>query len=101
MAAIARVGAWVNLFNLAPIWQLDGGRGFRSLTRSQRWLAAATIAAMWFLTGEGLLLLLLILAIVRTFERPTASEPDWPGLLQYVMLVGALTALSILPVPMD
>ena len=29
--AIARLGAWINLFNLIPIWQLDGGRAFRAL----------------------------------------------------------------------
>ena len=29
-AALARFGAWINLFNLMPIWQLDGGRAFRS-----------------------------------------------------------------------
>src|SRR2546430_11600704 len=28
--AIAHVGAYINLFNLLPVWQLDGGRGFRS-----------------------------------------------------------------------
>jgi Zn-dependent protease len=31
--AIARVGAWINLFNLLPIPPLDGGRGFRPLSR--------------------------------------------------------------------
>ena len=31
-AAIARAGAWINLFNLLPIWQLDGGRGFSALS---------------------------------------------------------------------
>ena len=28
LAAIAQVGAWINLFNLLPVWQLDGARGF-------------------------------------------------------------------------
>src|ERR1041385_5352852 len=56
--AIAHFGAWVNLFNLLPVWQLDGGRGFRALTRGQRWIAAALIGAMWLVTGEGLLVLL-------------------------------------------
>ena len=39
--ALARVGAWINMFNLIPIWQLDGGRGFRALTRQHRMLIAA------------------------------------------------------------
>jgi len=31
--AIAHSGALVNLFNLVPVWQLDGARGFRALGR--------------------------------------------------------------------
>ncbi len=27
--ALAKVGAWINVFNLIPVWQLDGSRGFR------------------------------------------------------------------------
>src|SRR5258707_15404392 len=32
--AIGATAAWMNLFNLIPFWQLDGGRGVRSLTRA-------------------------------------------------------------------
>src|SRR4029077_5882568 len=45
--AIGHFGAWVNLFNLLPVWQLDGGRGFRALTRVHRWLAAAVAASIY------------------------------------------------------
>ncbi|MBV8200299.1 MAG: site-2 protease family protein, partial [Acidobacteria bacterium] len=31
--AVARFGAWINLFNLLPFWQLDGGRAFHALSR--------------------------------------------------------------------
>ncbi len=34
-AALAQFGAFINLFNLLPIWQIDGGRVFRSLNRPQ------------------------------------------------------------------
>jgi Zn-dependent protease len=33
-AVIAHFGATINLFNLIPVWHLDGSRGFRSLTQS-------------------------------------------------------------------
>ncbi len=36
--AVARATAMINLFNLVPVWQLDGGRGFRALDRNQRLL---------------------------------------------------------------
>src|SRR5262249_19706981 len=34
--AIARTGAWINLFNLLPIWQLDGNRGLHAVGRAPR-----------------------------------------------------------------
>jgi Zn-dependent protease len=77
--AIARVGAWINLFNLLPIWQLDGGRGFRALSRGERFWVTGLLAALWFWTGEGLLVLLLLVAGFRAFgaeagARATASR---------------------------
>ena len=44
-AAIAGVGAWINLFNLTPLGTLDGGRGFHAMSRGQRWAACAAVAA--------------------------------------------------------
>src|SRR3712207_8675471 len=38
---IAKVGAWINLFNLTPFWQLDGARGFRGMSRTHRIVATA------------------------------------------------------------
>jgi Zn-dependent protease len=98
-AALARVGAWINLFNLMPIWQLDGGRAFRSLTRSQRWLAVAAIATAWAVTEEGLLVLLMVVGAMRTALDQPAREADSEALFQYVALVAALSALTRLPVP--
>jgi Zn-dependent protease len=98
-AALARVGAWINLFNLMPIWQLDGGRAFRTLTRSQRWLAVAAIATAWAVTEEGLLVLLMAVGAARTAMDKPADEPDSGALLQYVALVAVLSALVLLPVP--
>ena len=98
-AAIARVGAWINLFNLLPIWQLDGGRGFRTLTQPQRWFIAAVIAGMWFLTGEGLLVLLLILAVVRASGKSDATEADRIGMWQFAFLVAALSLMCMIHVP--
>lgn len=97
--AIARVGAWINLFNLAPIWQLDGGRGFRALSRKQRIWATAAIGAAWFLTTEGILLLLLIAGVIRVVQKDAPAEPDRRALIEYVVLVAALAALAATKVP--
>ena len=98
-AAIAQVGAWINLFNLTPIWQLDGGRGFRSLSRPQRWIAVAVIAGMFFVTKEGLLILTLVVAILRALGPNAAKEPDHKGLAQYIVLIVILAAMTEIPVP--
>jgi len=100
-AAIARVGAWINLFNLMPIWQLDGGRGFRALSRGERWIAALALAAMWSWTGEGLLVLLLLVAVGRALAGQEAASPDRIALFQFVLLVLVLSALSTVPVPLS
>lgn len=98
-AAISQVGAWINLFNLLPIPPLDGGRGFRSLSRGQRWIVVAAMAGMWAVTKEGLLVLLVIVAAWRALSEKTKVEPDQKGLLQYTLLVVTLSAMCLIPVP--
>ncbi len=98
-AAIARAGAWINLFNLLPIMPLDGGRGFQALARKQRWIAAAAIAAAWWFSGEGLLLLLLIAAAVHAVKKTTSDPPDPVSLCQYVGLVAVLSWMCSIKVP--
>lgn len=97
--AIGHFGAWVNLFNLLPVWQLDGGRGFRALTRLQRSLVAAVAACMWLVTGEGLLILIALAAAVSAALSPAAEEPDQAALLEYASLVVVLAALTRIVVP--
>lgn len=98
-AAIAEVGAWINLFNLLPVWQLDGGRGFRALDRAARLVCVGVIGLMWVLTAEGLLLLLLIAAGVRAVVGPFPEETDRRALLEYALLVVALSAMTLIDIP--
>jgi Zn-dependent protease len=95
---IAKVGAWINLFNLTPVWQLDGAHGFRAMSRVHRMAAVAAIAAAFAVTREGLLMLLLIAAVAAAFARP-AREPDRRSVLLYVGLVATLAAIAQMTVP--
>lgn len=97
-AAIARTGAWINLFNLLPVWQLDGSRGWRALGSFQRWAVVAAIGLAFLLVGDGLLLLLGIVAVFRSFGAP-AAVPDRRAFLEFLLLIGALSALCKLEVP--
>jgi Zn-dependent protease len=91
--AVAHVSAWINLFNLLPIWQLDGGRGFAALSTEQRWMATASLGAGWFICGDGLLVLLMLVAFLRAAAGQAPPSPDRPALVQYVGLVLALSLL--------
>lgn len=97
-AALARSGAWINLFNLIPIWQLDGGRAFRALTRRDRAIATGAALALWFFTGETMLLLVALGGTFRCFVGPFGAG-DRQGLAAYLVLLATLGALAMLPVP--
>lgn len=97
--AVARAGAWMNLLNLIPLGPLDGGRGFRALTRQQRFLAMGVIALAWHLSSDGILLVLLLGALFRVAQAETPKEADSTTLLQYAVLVFALSWLSTINVP--
>jgi Zn-dependent protease len=75
LLAIARAGAWINLFNLIPVWQLDGGRGFNALSRLQRGVCAGLLLALYLALGDGLVLLLAAGAGFRAFT-PAPEKGD-------------------------
>jgi Zn-dependent protease len=95
LAAIAHASAWLNLFNLLPIGPLDGGRGFRALSRSQRWLVAAALGGMWFWTAESLLVVLLVVAVGRALAGEAPQQGDRRAALTFVGLVVVLSLLCL------
>jgi Zn-dependent protease len=98
-AALAQAMAVINLFNLLPVWQLDGGRGFRSLSRLQRLLAVVALVTLWLATREVLLLVLAIAGVSRVASANVPREQDWPVLAAYLILVASFTWLAGIHVP--
>lgn len=96
-AAIAATGAWLNLLNLLPIWNLDGGRGFRALTRGQRGAVLASMLLAWILSSEGMLGVLAIACGYRLFTKDFPERPDSGVLWLFVGLVISLALLSVKP----
>jgi Zn-dependent protease len=90
--ALARSGAWLNLFNLAPLGPLDGGRGVRSIGRGGRWLVLAAFVASWRITGDGLPLFL-ALATVPAALAPAPETSDSLAAAWFLALIAALTAV--------
>jgi Zn-dependent protease len=99
-SAIAHTGAWINLFNLLPIWQLDGSRGFAALGRAHRLMIAAMFGGAWIIIGDGLLVLLAIVAAARAFEPGAPDDSDAGVWTEFVVLIAMLAILLRLsPVP--
>ena len=89
-SAIAHTGAWLNLFNLLPVWQLDGARGFSALGRPARGIVAAAFAGAWIATGDSLVALLALASIVRAIDPRAPAETDAGVCLEFVALIAAL-----------
>lgn len=97
--AIAQFGGAINLFNLLPVFSLDGAHGFRAMTRWQRWLCVGALVGMGYLTREGLCFLIAIVAGIRAAgARPTQEEDRW-AVTTYVALVILLSLLMEVHVP--
>jgi Zn-dependent protease len=71
LGAIAKVSAWINLFNLIPIPPLDGGRGFRALGNQQRMLCAAVLGALYAFTHLGFVG---IIAVIALFAASSSAK---------------------------
>ncbi|MDX2198106.1 MAG: site-2 protease family protein [Phycisphaerae bacterium] len=108
--AIAKVGAWINLFNMIPVWQLDGSRGFRALAGWQRGAIVLLIFASWYILGvaqipglsqaDGLLLLVGIVAAGRALLERAPDSGDTRAFLQFAFLAVAHTTLASLHIPL-
>ena len=72
--AIAELTGFLNLFNLIPVWQLDGARGFHALSREERWSVVGAIGVALWATGVQVLWIVGAVALYRAI----ASEPG-PG----------------------
>lgn len=94
--ALARVGAWLNLVNLLPVWQLDGGHAFKALSRHQRWVIAAVLGGMYFVTVEGTLLVMGLITVWRAWRTDAPEEGDARTLWEYGLLVIILAAMTLL-----
>jgi Zn-dependent protease len=94
LLAVGHAGAWINLFNMVPLWQLDGGRAFAALSQRQRGLVAAT---MWVLALAGADSIFYILAIAATFRAASVGNAPAAGdrrtLWTYLLLAVGLALM--------
>lgn len=98
VGAIAHFAAWINLFNLLPVWQLDGARGFAALSKAQRILVVLVMTAAGILIGEGFLFILAVCGAIRIFTKDAPEKGDMKTLLQFCGLLAVLAMLMAIPI---
>lgn len=92
-ASLARVGAFLNVLNLIPIWILDGGQAIAALGKTDRiWLLTAGLA-LWLLLGEGVFFLVAAGAAWRLFTKDMPAQSSRVSLAYYL---GVLACLGII-----
>jgi len=91
--AIAQLTGFINLFNLIPVWQLDGSRGFHVLSRWERWALVAAIAIALMVTGQRMLLIVGGVAAWRSLQSETGPG-DTRVFGTFVVLIFALSFLA-------
>lgn len=95
--SLAKVGAFINLFNLVPFWQLDGGRGVLPLNRVQRVTLLLVCLGLYPITAQSILLLIGLLLFFKCFSG-AQEKGSWPTWGLFAFLMAAHSALSALPV---
>ena len=88
--AIAELTGFINLFNLIPIWQLDGARGFHALSRQERWIVVGVVALALWITGVRLLWIVGAVMVFQAFSGK-AGPGHRPTTVTFIGLVLALS----------
>lgn len=95
-ATLTQWCALINLFNLTPVWQLDGAHGFKAMSRAHRLTAMAALLAALVLSGERMLWLPVLGASWAVFTMKPSLRADRRAMGYYVALTGALSLLAAL-----
>jgi Zn-dependent protease len=92
-AALAHIGAWLNVLNLIPVWILDGSSAAIALSRVERALLAAVGVALWLIVGDIVFFLLACGAVYRVFTRDAPAESSKFIAAYYLVVLVCLGAV--------
>ena len=92
-AALARVGAALNLLNLIPVWVLDGGQAVLALSKMDRIVLLTACLALWLLLGENMFFLVALGAGYQAFFA--GGLPARPSRSTIIYYLAVLTALGV------
>jgi Zn-dependent protease len=93
-AALARAGAWLNVFNLVPVWVLDGGQAVQALSKTERMMLLTASLALWLVFRESVFFLVAVGAGYQAFfAKDLPAHPSSKTTIYFVLV---LTALGII-----
>jgi Zn-dependent protease len=92
--ATAAVGAWINVFNLLPVWQLDGGRAWNALSRPQRGWVTVALWSLVVVAGDGLYVIIALAASLRAWAGKAPDQGDREAAWTYVGVALVLTFVN-------
>src|SRR5262249_29353621 len=67
--AVASWSATVNLFNMIPVWQLDGARGIRPMSQNERIIVACVAGALGFIFHQWMPIIVAGLTFAMSFAK--------------------------------
>jgi Zn-dependent protease len=97
--AVASVAAMINCFNLVPVWQLDGSRGLRALSRAERVAIAAVGVATGAVLHQAMPAIVGAVAAMRAAGRGGHPNGDRRVFELFAFLIVAHGMLGTLPGP--
>ena len=85
--AVAHTGAFINLFNLIPIFMFDGGAAFLALGRQERIAVTVVSAALWFFLNEFVFLFIALGAGYRVIRKDYPQQPSQSSAYYFICLL--------------
>ena len=95
---VASLGATINCFNLIPVWQLDGARGLRALSRAERMTLAAVGIAAGIALHQWMPAIVGLVTAGRAWSAGAHPSGDRRILALFAFLVVAHALIATLPV---
>jgi len=93
---VASLGATINLFNLLPVWQLDGARGLRALGRHERFALAAIGVVTGLVLHQSMPAVIGAIAFARAFSNAHPTG-DRRAFALFAALIVAHALVATLP----
>ncbi len=85
--AVAHTGAFINLFNLIPIFMFDGGSAFLALGRQERIAVTVVSLALWFFLSEFVFLFIALGAGYRVIRKDYPPQPSQSSAYYFIGLL--------------